>query len=80
MREGPLGGSGDSRVAAGAPCPPVQVQERLQGQEQGQELDMHLLTDVVWSLCVLQQPQHPLLGHVLGPEFHSRLRGEPGAG
>lgn len=57
---------------------PGQVQERLQGQEQ--ELDMHLLTDVVWSLCVLQQPQHTHLGQVLGPEFHTRLRGEPGAG
>ncbi|TRZ10760.1 hypothetical protein HGM15179_016354, partial [Zosterops borbonicus] len=50
------------------------VQERLQGQEQ--ELDMHLLTDVVWSLCVLQQPQHTHLGQVLGPEFHTRLRGD----
>ncbi|XP_056341972.1 FAST kinase domain-containing protein 4 [Oenanthe melanoleuca] len=49
------------------------VQERLQGQE----LDMHLLTDVVWSLCVLQQPQQPHLSQVLAPEFHRRLRGDP---
>ncbi|KAM4908410.1 FAST kinase domain-containing protein 4 isoform 1-T2 [Sylvia borin] len=50
------------------------IHERLQGQEQ--ELDMHLLTDVVWSLCVLQQPQHPHLRQLLGPEFHTRLRGD----
>uniref|UniRef100_A0A8C9KWV2 FAST kinase domain-containing protein 4 n=1 Tax=Serinus canaria TaxID=9135 RepID=A0A8C9KWV2_SERCA len=39
-------------------------------------LDMHLLTDVVWSLCVLQQPQHPHLRQVLSPEFQARLRGD----
>ncbi|NWH96255.1 FAKD4 protein, partial [Aegithalos caudatus] len=50
------------------------VQERLQGQEQ--HLDVHLLTDVVWSLCVLQQPQHPHLSQVLGPDFLTRLRGD----
>ncbi|NXV09652.1 FAKD4 protein, partial [Cettia cetti] len=50
------------------------VQERLQGQEQ--QLDVHLLTDVVWSLCVLQQPQHPHLQQVLCPEFLTRLRGD----
>ncbi|XP_014745895.1 PREDICTED: protein TBRG4 [Sturnus vulgaris] len=49
------------------------VHERLQGQE----LDMHLLTDVVWSLCVLQQPRPPHLRQVLSPEFHTRLRGDP---
>ncbi|NXT97030.1 FAKD4 protein, partial [Buphagus erythrorhynchus] len=48
------------------------VHERLQGQE----LDMHLLTDVVWSLCVLQQPRPPHLHQVLSPEFHTRLRGD----
>uniref|UniRef100_A0A8C3XXP1 FAST kinase domain-containing protein 4 n=2 Tax=Catharus ustulatus TaxID=91951 RepID=A0A8C3XXP1_CATUS len=48
------------------------VHERLQGQE----LDMHLLTDVVWSLCVLQQPRAPHLSQVLSPEFHTRLRGD----
>ncbi|NXA81592.1 FAKD4 protein, partial [Thryothorus ludovicianus] len=51
------------------------VCERLQGQEQ--QLDMHLLTDVVWSLCVLQQPQATHLCQVLSPEFHTRLRGDP---
>ncbi|NWW37574.1 FAKD4 protein, partial [Panurus biarmicus] len=50
------------------------VHERLQGQEQ--QLDMHLLTDVVWSLCVLQQPQPSHLCQVLAPEFHTRLRGD----
>ncbi|NXB82256.1 FAKD4 protein, partial [Donacobius atricapilla] len=50
------------------------IHERLQGQEQ--QLDIHLLTDVVWSLCVLQQPQHPHLRQVLAPEFHTRLRGD----
>ncbi|XP_062361552.1 FAST kinase domain-containing protein 4 isoform X2 [Cinclus cinclus] len=49
------------------------VHERLQGQE----LDMHLLTDVVWSLCVLQQPRPPHLQQVLSPEFHTHLRGDP---
>uniref|UniRef100_A0A8C3QJG5 FAST kinase domain-containing protein 4 n=1 Tax=Cyanoderma ruficeps TaxID=181631 RepID=A0A8C3QJG5_9PASS len=39
-------------------------------------LDTHLLTDVVWALCVLQQPRGPLLGLVLGPDFHTRLRGD----
>ncbi|XP_039582394.1 FAST kinase domain-containing protein 4, partial [Passer montanus] len=50
------------------------VHERLQGQEQ--QLDVHLLTDVVWSLCVLQQPRAPLLSHVLCPAFLARLRGD----
>ncbi|NXB06029.1 FAKD4 protein, partial [Cnemophilus loriae] len=48
------------------------IQERLQGQEQ--QLDTHLLTDVVWSLCVLQQARPPHLRQVLSPEFHARLR------
>ncbi|NXO63791.1 FAKD4 protein, partial [Phainopepla nitens] len=56
------------------------IHERLQGQgqeqEQEQQLDMHLLTDVVWSLCVLQQPRAPHLRQVLAPEFHTRLRGD----
>lgn len=43
--------------------PPSQVHEQLQGQEQ--QLDTHLLTDVVWSLCVLQQAQPPHLRQVL---------------
>ncbi|XP_064267808.1 FAST kinase domain-containing protein 4 isoform X2 [Passer domesticus] len=50
------------------------VHERLQGQEQ--QLDVHLLTDVVWSLCVLQQPRAPHLSHVLCPAFLARLRGD----
>ncbi|XP_053792605.1 FAST kinase domain-containing protein 4 [Vidua chalybeata] len=50
------------------------IHERLQGQEQ--QLDMHLLTDVVWSLCVLQQPRAPHLRQVLSPEFQARLRGD----
>ncbi|NWT21431.1 FAKD4 protein, partial [Vireo altiloquus] len=50
------------------------VHERLQGQEQ--QLDTHLLTDVVWSLCVLQQARPCHLRHVLGTEFLSRLRGD----
>ncbi|NWS31412.1 FAKD4 protein, partial [Polioptila caerulea] len=54
---------------------PAQVHERLQGQEQ--QLDVHLLTDVVWSLCVLQQPQALHLHQVLSPEFHTRLQGDP---
>ncbi|XP_063274274.1 FAST kinase domain-containing protein 4 [Prinia subflava] len=50
------------------------VHGRLQGQEQ--QLDVHVLADVVWSLCVLQQPRQPQLRLVLGPDFHSRLRGD----
>ncbi|XP_041326152.1 FAST kinase domain-containing protein 4 [Pyrgilauda ruficollis] len=50
------------------------IHERLQGQEQ--QLDVHLLTDVVWSLCVLQQPRAPHLLQVLCPEFQARLRGD----
>ncbi|NXO12221.1 FAKD4 protein, partial [Oriolus oriolus] len=51
------------------------VHEQLQGQEQ--QLDTHLLTDVVWSLCVLQQARPPHLHLVLSPEFQARLRGDP---
>ncbi|NXM45483.1 FAKD4 protein, partial [Gymnorhina tibicen] len=50
------------------------VHEQLQGQEQ--QLDTHLLTDAVWSLCVLQQARPPHLRHVLCPEFQARLRGD----
>ncbi|NXF14036.1 FAKD4 protein, partial [Smithornis capensis] len=46
--------------------------ERLQGQE----LDAHVLTDVVWALCVLEQARPPYLRQVLSPEFHTRLRGD----
>ncbi|NWU86377.1 FAKD4 protein, partial [Onychorhynchus coronatus] len=57
------------------------LHEQLQGQVQ--QLDPHVLTDVVWSLCVLQQARPPYLGQVLAPQFHTRLRGEgtrPGMG
>ncbi|NXI09600.1 FAKD4 protein, partial [Irena cyanogastra] len=50
------------------------IHERLQGQEQ--QLDVHLLTDVVWSLCVLQQPRAAHLRQVLSPEFQALLRGD----
>ncbi|NXB59763.1 FAKD4 protein, partial [Struthidea cinerea] len=50
------------------------VHEQLQGQEQ--QLDTHLLTDVVWSLCVLQQARPPHLRQVLSPEFQARLQGD----
>ncbi|XP_036235113.1 FAST kinase domain-containing protein 4 [Molothrus ater] len=50
------------------------IHERLQAQEQ--QLDVHLLTDVVWSLCVLQQPRGPHLSQVLSPEFQARLQGD----
>ncbi|XP_064559799.1 FAST kinase domain-containing protein 4 [Zonotrichia leucophrys gambelii] len=50
------------------------IHERLQGQEQ--QLDVHLLADVVWSLCVLQQPRAAHLSQVLCPEFQARLRGD----
>ncbi|NXU93973.1 FAKD4 protein, partial [Xiphorhynchus elegans] len=50
------------------------LHERLQGQVQG--LDPLVQTDVVWSLCVLQQARPPYLRQVLSPEFHARLRGD----
>ncbi|NWR89854.1 FAKD4 protein, partial [Furnarius figulus] len=50
------------------------LHEQLQGQVQ--ELDPLVLTDVVWSLCVLQQARPPYLRQVLSPEFHTRLRGD----
>ncbi|XP_051662104.1 FAST kinase domain-containing protein 4 isoform X1 [Manacus candei] len=51
------------------------LHEQLQGQVQ--QLDPHVLTDVVWSLCVLQQARPPYLRQVLSPDFHTRLRGDP---
>ncbi|NWU92557.1 FAKD4 protein, partial [Upupa epops] len=50
------------------------VHERLQGQLK--QLDPHLLTDLVWSLCILQQARTPYLQHVLAPDFLVRLRGD----
>ncbi|NXV63821.1 FAKD4 protein, partial [Molothrus ater] len=50
------------------------IHERLQAQEQ--QLDVHLLTDVVWSLCVLQQPRAHHLSQVLSPEFQAQLQGD----
>ncbi|NXG06918.1 FAKD4 protein, partial [Sakesphorus luctuosus] len=49
------------------------LHERLRGQEA--QLEPAVLTDVVWSLCVLQQAR-PYLRQVLSPEFHTRLRGD----
>ncbi|XP_027526724.1 FAST kinase domain-containing protein 4-like, partial [Neopelma chrysocephalum] len=50
------------------------LHEQLQGQVQ--QLDPHVLTDVVWSLCVLQQARPPYLRQVLAPDFHTRLQGD----
>ncbi|XP_005532178.1 PREDICTED: protein TBRG4 [Pseudopodoces humilis] len=50
------------------------VRQRLRGRER--ELDVHLLTDAVWSLCVLRQPGDAHLRQVLAPDFHSRLQGD----
>ncbi|NWU71759.1 FAKD4 protein, partial [Pterocles burchelli] len=52
------------------------VHEELQGQLDS--LEPHLLTDLVWSLCVLQQAKAPYLQRVLAPDFHARIRGEVG--
>ncbi|KAM6339112.1 FAST kinase domain-containing protein 4 isoform 2-T2 [Podargus strigoides] len=50
------------------------VHEELQSQLD--HLEPHLLTDVVWSLCVLQQAKAPYLQRVLAPDFHARIRGD----
>ncbi|XP_009470734.1 PREDICTED: protein TBRG4 [Nipponia nippon] len=50
------------------------VHEELQSQLDG--LEPHLLTDLVWSLCVLQQAKAPYLQRVLAPDFHTRIRGD----
>ncbi|NXC22540.1 FAKD4 protein, partial [Corythaeola cristata] len=51
------------------------VHEMLQGQLDS--LEPHLLTDLVWSLCVLQQAKAPYLQRVLAPDFHARIQGDP---
>jgi len=56
--------------------PSRQVHEVLQGQLGS--LEPHLLTDLVWSLCVLQQAKAPYLQRVLAPNFHAHIRGEAG--
>ncbi|NXU22120.1 FAKD4 protein, partial [Thalassarche chlororhynchos] len=50
------------------------VHEELQSQLDS--LEPHLLTDLVWSLCVLQQAKAPYLQRVLAPNFHARIRGD----
>nr|XP_009682510.1 PREDICTED: protein TBRG4 [Struthio camelus australis] len=52
------------------------VHEKL--QDQLDSLDPLLLTDLVWSLCVLQQARAPYLQKVLAPNFHAQIRGEVG--
>ncbi|NXK73672.1 FAKD4 protein, partial [Amazona guildingii] len=50
------------------------VHEALQGQLHS--LGPHLLTDLVWSLCVLQQAKAPYLQQVLAPDFHAQIQGD----
>ncbi|KAF1611932.1 UNVERIFIED_CONTAM: FAST kinase domain-containing protein 4, partial [Eudyptes robustus] len=50
------------------------VHEELQSQLDS--LEPHLLMDLVWSLCVLQQAKAPYLQRVLAPDFHARIRGD----
>ncbi|NWR54824.1 FAKD4 protein, partial [Bucorvus abyssinicus] len=50
------------------------VHESLQGQLDS--LEPALLTELVWSLCVLQQARAPYLRQVLAPDFHAGIRGK----
>ncbi|NXN11690.1 FAKD4 protein, partial [Indicator maculatus] len=50
------------------------VHEELQGELDS--LEPHLLTDLVWSLCVLQQARAPYLQRVLAPEFQAQIQGD----
>ncbi|NXG43893.1 FAKD4 protein, partial [Psilopogon haemacephalus] len=50
------------------------VHEELEGELD--KLEPHLLVDLVWSLCVLQQAKAPYLQRVLAPEFYSQIRGD----
>ncbi|XP_033922647.1 FAST kinase domain-containing protein 4 [Melopsittacus undulatus] len=50
------------------------VHETLQGQLHS--LEPHMLTDLVWSLCVLRQAKPPYLQQVLAPDFHAQIRGD----
>ncbi|NWW49271.1 FAKD4 protein, partial [Pedionomus torquatus] len=50
------------------------VHEELQSQLDN--LEPHLLTDLVWSLCVLQQAKAPYLQRVLAPDFYAQIQGD----
>ncbi|NXW11382.1 FAKD4 protein, partial [Fregetta grallaria] len=50
------------------------VHEELQSKLDS--LEPHLLTDLVWSLCVLQQAKAPYLQRVLAPDFYALIRGD----
>ncbi|XP_074842446.1 FAST kinase domain-containing protein 4 [Carettochelys insculpta] len=50
------------------------VHEKLGGKLDS--LDLHLLVDLVWSLCVLQQAKPPYLQSVLAPQFCSHFLGD----
>ncbi|XP_035170206.1 FAST kinase domain-containing protein 4 [Oxyura jamaicensis] len=51
------------------------VHEELRGQLEN--LEPQLLTDLVWSLCVLQQAKPHYLQRVLAPDFRARIQGDP---
>ncbi|NXN22764.1 FAKD4 protein, partial [Nycticryphes semicollaris] len=46
--------------------------EEFQGQLDN--LEPHVLIDLVWSLCVLQQAKAPYLQRVLAPNFYARIQ------